>query len=327
MVERRMDESTWRNLNGADSILFSDALHRYLSEVSIKKRPRTAERDRLSATYLKQVLGALTLTQVTPDKVAKYRDERLKKVSPHSVRIELSLLSNLFNIAKKEWAIGRIENPVSLIKRPQIPEGRCPTLSQVQMKRLLNECKNARTKYLYPFVLLGLHTGCRSEELRGLRWSQINLDEGYISLIGEDTKNHRRRSIPLTPAAKDILQQLANDSKTKNKVDSHGNPVGLVFPARGKPDQPRDMHMAFNRVVRNVGLDDLPGTGKLRIHDLRHLCATFLLFEGADIETVRDILGHRDISTTQLYLHVVNEHKKKAISKIGHLGMKIKEET
>ena len=111
--------------------------------------------------------------------------------------------------------------------------------------------------------------------------------------------------------------------KTKNKVDSHGNPVGLVFPARGKPEQPRDMHMAFNRVVRSVGLNDLPGTGKLRIHDLRHLCGTYLLMEGADLETVREILGHRDISTTQKYLHIVNEHKKKAISKISNLGLKI----
>ena len=111
-IEREMDEGTWRNLNGADSILFSDALHRYLSEVSIKKRPRTEVRDRLSASYLKQMLGEFTLAQVTPDKVANYRDERLKKVSPHSVRIELSLLSNLFNIARKEWAFGGMENPV-----------------------------------------------------------------------------------------------------------------------------------------------------------------------------------------------------------------------
>ena len=321
-IERQMDESTWRNLNGADSILFSDALHRYLSEVSIKKRPRTEERDRLSASYLKQMLGALTLAQVTPDKVAKYRDERLKKVSPHSVRIELSLLSNLFNIARKEWAIGGMENPVSAIKKPQIPEGRCPTLSYVQMKRLLTECKRAKTELLFPFALLGLHTGCRSEEIRGLRWSQVNLDGGFISLIGEETKNHRRRTIPLTPAAKEVLHQLTEKSRAKNKIDSHGFPIGLVFPARGRPNKPRDMHMAFNRAVRRAGLYDLPGAGKLRIHDLRHLCGTYLLMEGADLETVRVILGHRDISTTQRYLHVVNEHKKKAISKIGNLGLK-----
>jgi hypothetical protein len=120
MIERKMDEQTWRNLNGAESLLMSNALDRYLNEVSTKKRPRSADRDRLSASYLHQSFGSLTLAQITPDKVASYRDKRLKKVSPHSVRIELALLSHLFNIARKEWAITGLENPVSAVKKPQI---------------------------------------------------------------------------------------------------------------------------------------------------------------------------------------------------------------
>jgi integrase len=318
MVERQMDASTWRNIKGANSLLTANALERYLNEVSIKKRPRTADRDRLSASYLRKAFGSFTLAQVIPDKVAKYRDQRLKKVSPHSVRLELSLLSHLFNTARKEWGNGAIENPVSAIKKPQIPEGRCPMLTNQQIERLLAECKKSHSDYLHPFALLQLHTGCRSSELRGLRWSQVNFEEAFISLIGEEIKNHRRRSIPLTTAAKDIFQSLLE----KRSEGIHDKPNSLVFPARGRPDRPRDMHMAFNRAVRRAGLDNLPGAGKLRIHDLRHLCGTYLLMEGADLETVREILGHRDISTTQKYLHVVNEHKKMAINKIGNLGLK-----
>jgi site-specific recombinase XerD len=73
--------------------------------------------------------------------------------------------------------------------------------------------------------------------------------------------------------------------------------------------------------VIRAGLGDLPGAGKLRIHDLRHLCGTFLVMNGVDLETVRTILGHRDLTTTQRYLHVVNEHKRKAIERIGQLGL------
>ena len=82
------------------------------------------------------------------------------------------------------------------------------------------------------------------------------------------------------------------------------------------------MHMAFNRAVIRAGLTGLPNVGKLRIHDLRHICGSYLLMKGVDLETVRSILGHRDISTTQRYLHMVNEHKKRAISKINDLGLK-----
>jgi site-specific recombinase XerD len=79
--------------------------------------------------------------------------------------------------------------------------------------------------------------------------------------------------------------------------------------------------MSFNRAVKRAGLDQLPGAGKLRIHDLRHLCGSFLVMNGVDLETIRSILGHRDLSTTQRYLHVVNQHKKNAMNKIGHLGL------
>jgi integrase len=322
MIERKMDEQTWRNLNGAESLLMSNALDRYLNEVSTKKRPRSADRDRLSASYLHQSFGSLTLAQITPDKVASYRDKRLKKVSPHSVRIELALLSHLFNIARKEWAITGLENPVSAVKKPQIPEGRCPMLTNEQIERLLSECKKSRSDYLYPFCLLQLHTGCRSSELRGLRWSQVDLEEGFISLIGEDVKNHRRRSIPLTPAAIDVLKYLLKEIRGINIVDKHTMPDGLVFPARGRPNKPRDMHMAFDRAVRRASLDNLPGAGKLRIHDLRHLCGSYLLMKGSDLKTVQEVLGHRDISTTQKYTHIVNEHKKKMVLRISNLGLK-----
>src|SRR5271165_4618529 len=53
------------------------------------------------------------------------------------------------------------------VDRPKIPEGRCPVLSEEQIRRLLEECRRGTTKLLYPFVLLALHTGCRSMELRG----------------------------------------------------------------------------------------------------------------------------------------------------------------
>jgi integrase len=149
-------------------------------------------------------------------------------------------------------------------------------------------------------------------ELRTLQWSQVDLTEGYISLIGMMTKNHRSRIIPLTPAAISILKDL---KEKKGGSD-------LVFPSRGDLKKPRDMHMAFDRAVKQAGLTDIPGAGKLRIHDLRHLCASYLLMTGNDVETVREILGHRDVSTTQKYLHVVNEYKKKAIAKISNLGLK-----
>jgi integrase len=321
MVEHEMETGLWKDLKEASHISLGQALDRYLSSITPRKRSGTQTRDHLSARHLRDAMGRLSLLQVTPERIAEYRDERLKTVSPNTVRIELALLSNLFNVAAREWSFRGLENPLRQIHGPKIPEGRCPVLSEKQITRLLKECRKGTAKLVYPFVLLALHTGCRSMELRGLRWSQVDLDGNFISLVGTETKTHRARAIPLTPAAADILCELAEDQKIKKVVDMNGQRVGLVFPSRRDASKPRDMHMSFDRAVKRAGLDALPGSGKLRIHDLRHLCGTFLVMNGVDIETIRDILGHRDLSTTQRYLHVVNEHKRNAIAKIGQLGL------
>lgn len=317
-IEREMDTKTWRDYSGAESLLLSDALQRYLDEVSIKKRPNTQIRDKYSAFYLKEKLGTITLLNISKSDVAQYRDKRLaEQASPHSVRIELSLLSHLFNVARNEWNIGDILNPVSLTKKPTLPEDRLPVITTYQIDKLLTECKKSRTTLLHPFVLLALHTGCRSMESRGLRWEQVNLDATYISLLGEEVKTHRSRLVPLTETAKRILEDLKRESRG---ADINGDPIGLVFPSRGNSEKPRDMHMAFNRAVKRAGLGNLPGLGKLRIHDLRHICGSYLVMTGVDLETIRKILGHRFITTTQKYLHVDINYMKSSINKIDGLG-------
>ena len=197
MTEHQMETGLWRDTREASGISLVDALDRYLETVSIRKRPGTQKREELSSRYLKQNLGKLSLTQITPNRVAEYRDRRLQEVSPDSVRLELALLSNLFSVAGREWAVSGLENPVQKIQRPRLPEGRCPILSEEQISLLLEECRRSRTKLLYPFVLLALHTGCRSMELRGLRWSQVNFKDGFVSLVGAETKGNQSQTIPL----------------------------------------------------------------------------------------------------------------------------------
>lgn len=320
-IEHEIDAGLWKNIKEASKITLAQAIDRYLKNITPTKRLSTQRSEELSANYLKKAMGKLSLLQVTPEKVAEYRDTRLKSVSSNSVRIELALLSNLFNIALKEWSFDGLVNPVSRIKKPEVPEGRCPILNENQIKLLLDKCKQSKSKFLHDFVLLILHTGCRSTEIRALRWTHVNLEDGFITLIATETKGKKSRVVPLSGAAKKILENLADKAKKKHGADDNGYPQGVVFPAQGNINKPRDLHKAFGEARKLAGLDNLPGIGALRIHDIRHVCATFMLMNGADLETVREILGHRDLSTTQKYLHVVNAHKKKAIDKIGHLGI------
>ena len=316
-IEREIDAGTWRDLHDASELLLTDALGRYLREVSVKKRPGSQKRDQLSASHLETRLGKLSLAQLVSSVLTDYRDSRLKIVSANSVGLELALLSHLFNTARKEWGI-RIDNPVSDIKKPKIPESRSPILSQEQLQKFLAICKQSGSSLLYPFVVLALHTGARSFEIRSLQWNQVNLTDAYILITSEVSKNHRTRHVPMTPAVYSVFLQLKQNSNDSSSVAEGNN---LIFPSRSNPENPRDIHKAFDSAVVKAGLDKLPGIGKLRIHDLRHCCGSALIMAGVDLETVRKILGHRDISTTQKYLHVVDKHMSQSIKKIGNLGI------
>ena len=107
-----------------DRVLLSQALNRYLSEVSSTKRKSTAKAERHKAKALKASLGAYSLAAITPDRVARYRNERLETgKSANTVQLELALLSHLFTIAIKEWCMGLQHNPVTNIRRPGRPVG------------------------------------------------------------------------------------------------------------------------------------------------------------------------------------------------------------
>lgn len=331
-IEHEMDTGAWKDTAEASRVTLAEALDRYLASVSVRKRPKTQVSEKKSAEYLRAAMGSLSLLQITPERVARYRDQRLEKLSrrkerfsPNSVRLELALLSHLFTIAEREWSFKGLENPLRRVQRPEIPEGRCPVLSEDQIARLLEECMRSTSPLLYEFALLCLHTGGRSFELRSLRWNQVDFKGGFITLTAEGTKGKRQRFVPLTDAALDMLKGIAERQGAGKVVDLSGKATGLVFPSRNNPNKPRDVHMAFSRASERAGLDNLPGNGRLRIHDLRHLCGTFLVMNGVDLETVRTILGHRDLSTTQKYLHVVNAHKRTAMQKIGHLGIAVSE--
>ena len=95
------------------------ALARYLSEVSPTKSPGTRRREEGRAKPLRESLGAYSLSAISPDLIAKYRDERLGEgKSNNTVRLELALLSHLYTVAIQEWKLGLAYNPVSGVRKP-----------------------------------------------------------------------------------------------------------------------------------------------------------------------------------------------------------------
>ena len=187
-----------------DDMAFDKALDRYELEVSRQKRPNTKTREITSANKLRKSFGGLTLKEITPARVAAFRDERLKTVGPSTIQKDLALLSHLYPIARTEWALD-VSSPVASIRKPSKPDGRLRLLSKDEARHLLEICKQSRNKKLYPYVQLLLHTGMRPSEGAGLTWGQVDIDARIIDLTVTKTKPRR---VPLTIKALEILLEI-----------------------------------------------------------------------------------------------------------------------
>ncbi|MEA3120404.1 MAG: hypothetical protein QOI13_3674, partial [Paraburkholderia sp.] len=139
--------------------------------------------------------------------VAAFRDERLTKVKPVTVILELAYLSAIINHARNEWGIN-ITNPVASVRKPSTPHGRDRVLSPDEEVRLLAALvpTGRRNTWILPATILSLETGMRRGELLELRWSNVNLEAqtAYLPM----TKNGSARTVPLSKKAVGVLTDL-----------------------------------------------------------------------------------------------------------------------
>jgi len=152
--------------------------------------------------------------------------------------------------------------------------------------------------YLMPLVLLAINTGMRRGEIFNLRWSDIDLDKRLLTVRGEISKSGYTRHIPLTIEAYRCLESWGGDKASKD----------LVFPSPRTGKRLDNINSSWETLMKLAKLDNF------RFHDLRHHFASSLVMRGVDLNTVRELLGHRDLKTTLCYAHLAPEHKAAAIS-------------
>ena len=318
---RRVDAVAWaakveanirlgylQNEPWADQIYFEELLDDYLRKITSQKSENTQDREIQIGRQLRRIFGEFVVTDITPRLVAEYRDERLKGVGASTVRLELAMLSHIFRIARREWSI-QVDNPVSDIKRPPAPEGRLRFLSQNEAERLLTAARESRTVTLYPYLLLMLHSAMRPSEAAGIRCSQVDLDRRIIVL--PHTKPGPSRSVPLTQAVIDVLRAVMDGRDPDDYVFLPFSELSY----RLETVPSRYFRKSFRNACSRAGIDDF------RLHDLRHTAASYLLMGGVDLRTLAEILGHKTLSMVCRYTHLLDEHKLKAIDKIGGLGL------
>jgi integrase len=278
-VEADIDKGRYTNVALAERTLLKDIIERYIQEVTLQTRSMREDRYRLSA-MMRHWIGSLTMIQLTPAKVAQYRDERLKKVLAGAVIRELAYISSIINHSRREWGIN-MTNPVPFVKKPPSPQGRNRTLNNDELERLFKACtprvKNGNI-WVLPIVKFALASAMRRGEMLGLHWDEINFQKrtAHIPL----TKNGTSRTVPLSSEAIAILNGLPRS------LD------GRVFPINGP-----NLSVIFDKARKLAKLDDF------HFHDLRHMAITRMADRLPNVIELSAVSGHKSLAMLKRYYH------------------------
>lgn len=170
----------------------ADLVERYIKTVLPYKSKTQCAKQAYQLNWWSGQIGRYTLGRVTPALIVECRDLLLLDRSPATTVRYMAALSHAFTVAVNEW--GWLEhNPMRKVSRPKEPRGRMRFLSNDELHRLMQACKESDNSYLYPAFMLALATGARQGEIMGLTWQDVDLDSGR--LVFHDTKNGERRGL------------------------------------------------------------------------------------------------------------------------------------
>ncbi len=277
-IEAEMDDGIFVSRKEAEKTTLDEALNRYLREKTPHKKGSAQETNRINL-FKRSPLASRFLSTIRSTDIAKYRDQRLAEgKSPYTVNNELILLSNLFNVAHKEWGMESIINPVVKVLRPKMPKGRDRRLQPGEEELLLGVLGIT----LKPLFQMALETAVRQGELLSLEWENVDLTLRVAYL--PETKNNEAREIPLSSKAVTVLKKLPR------RID------GKVFGVSGA-----HVSKTFRETCRKLEIKDL------RWHDFRHEACSRLFEKGLNPMEVASISGHKTLQMLKRYTHLKAE--------------------
>lgn len=271
------------------NVLFKDVAKEYLAFV---KMQRSFESKKYFVKALLDAFGNLPLRQFNARLIEQYQSDKMtlgKK--PATINRHIATLKHIFTKAL-DWEM--VEEfawkKVRKVKLLEENNRRLRYLSIEECQRLI-ECCGPRLK---PIVIMALNTGMRKGEILNLTWDNIDMQHDLILL--DQTKNGESRQININKTLKATLISLPR------RIDD-----GYVFydPITNSPYQ--SVKRSLATALKKAGIRDF------HFHDLRHTFASHLVMSGADITTVKELLGHKSLSMTLRYSHLSASHKSEAV--------------
>jgi len=300
MIEAEMDRGVFVDRSEAESTTLADALNRYLREVTPSKKSAQRETSRIKK-WLQEPLGKRILSNIKGKDIAEFRDsQRQSGLAENTIRLDIALVSVVFETARKEWGMESLINPCRLIKLPSSSNSRKRRLEpqeEIYLLRGINaHCRNPQISSIIKFAL---ETAMRQSEILGLEWGDVNIQKRVAR--ARDTKNGDNRLIPLSSKAIEILTEQPR-SISGGKIFKVSQDA-LIRAFKQGCAKGLDLYIKDHPTLSTKGF-----LQNLRFHDLRHE-ATSRLFElgTLDVMEVASITGHKALQMLRRYTHLKAE--------------------
>lgn len=284
--------------DSSDSIqLIEQFLDELWSEQDLSDNTLTAYRHDLLgfARWLKQYDQSLALLKVQREDIQAYlrlRDAQASK--PRSLARCLSSLRRFYAYLRRHKLMH--DDPTALLDAPKIGRPLPKSLSETEVELLINKPDIQSPLGLRDRTMLEVLYACglRVSELVGLEIHEVNLRQGVLRITG---KGNKQRLVPMGEEAQSWLERYLEEARPDLLK---GQQIDVLFPSNRAQQMTRQTFWyAIKRYARQAGIQSA-----LSPHTLRHAFATHLLNHGADLRVVQLLLGHSDLSTTQIYTHV-----------------------
>lgn len=196
------------------------------------------------------------------------------------------------------------ENPLKKLKAPKTPRSYPAFISESQLNTIIAKTTEYFLKDIFCFAF---YTGMRLGEILSMKWSWINLKDEYIQVMCTadfKTKSRRERIIPMNMKVKGILEKRIPKIYILHKNNY------VFYRIRGIRLLENYVSKKFKAYVRLAGIED----EKIHFHSLRHSFASHLVQKGASISAIKELLGHEELKTTQIYSHLRPENLRDAVN-------------
>lgn len=257
--------------------------------------------------YYKEYLykNELDAKKVNPQDISNYFKERSEQISKRSVARNLVTIKQFYQFLTSEKIMEN--SPADSIDAPRIEKKLPQYLTVKEVGRFLGAFNEETPLNLRDKTIVELMYSCglRISEVITVKTSQINPKEGYIAVFGKGSKE---RIVPIGSVALELLKRYLKSGRTQ--IAKYFEYDELFLNKHGKPISRVGLWKVIKKYAAKSGIKK-----NLKPHALRHSFATHLIQNGADLRSVQEMLGHSDISTTQIYTHLdsttlKNEHNK-----------------